>query len=66
MVLGYCQNFVSAQYLVNDLMKFDQVLRLCLGWNCNTYFVLLIYHRIMALGCSQNFVCAQYLADELI
>ena len=26
MVLGYRQNFVSAQYLGNKLMEFDQVL----------------------------------------
>ena len=26
MALGYSQNFVSAQYLVNDLTEFDQIL----------------------------------------
>ena len=25
MALGYCQNFISSQYLVNKLMKFDQI-----------------------------------------
>ena len=28
MALGYCQNFVSTQYLGNRLMEFDQVLRM--------------------------------------
>ena len=28
MVLVCCQNFVSAQYLVNELMEFDQFLRM--------------------------------------
>ena len=26
MALGYCQNFVSAQFFVNELMEFDQIL----------------------------------------
>ena len=26
-ILGYCQNFISAQYLVKELMKFDQILQ---------------------------------------
>ena len=28
MTLGCCLNFVSAQYIVNALMKFDQILRI--------------------------------------
>ena len=28
MPLGYCQNFVSAQYLVNESMEFDQILHM--------------------------------------
>ena len=26
MALGYCQNYVSAPYLVNQSMEFDQIL----------------------------------------
>ena len=39
MALGCCQNFISAQYLVNELMAFDQILHMHLpssdiGWDC--------------------------------
>ena len=41
MVLEWCQNFVSVQYLENKFMEFDQVLHMHrywqhLGWNCYT------------------------------
>ena len=26
MALGYCQNFIFAQYLVNKMMEFDKIL----------------------------------------
>ena len=35
MALDFCQNFVSAQHLENELMEFDQILHMnCLGWDC--------------------------------
>ena len=30
--LGRCQNFISAQYLVNELMECDQILHMPLYW----------------------------------
>ena len=41
MIHDFCQNFVSAQYLENELMKFDQIMHMHwywqdLGWDCYT------------------------------
>ena len=55
MALDYCQNFVSAQYLENELMEFFismDVNQICVG--IITYTFVQIYNRVMALGYCQN------------
>ena len=54
MAFSYCQNFlVSAQYLVNKLMEFDQILHMHGLYEIKVgivmYQFLQIYNRVMAL-----------------
>ena len=49
MALDYCQNFISAQYLENNLMELDQILHvywrwLDLGWDCYTSIFANLQH----------------------
>ena len=66
MAFGQCQNFVSAQYLVNDsLTNFAYALTLT-----RTMFGLLnvhfwqIYNAVMGLWWGQDFVSAKYLVNK--
>ena len=70
MALGYCQNFVSTQYLVNELVKFDQHFAYALTFTRSMLRLLCInfckFTTVMALGYNQNFASAQYLGKKLM
>ena len=68
MALGYSEDLVSAQYLVNKSMEFEQNLQ-CIDLK-HIYMGLVmhpfsqIYNRVKALGYHQNFIFAQYLVNQ--
>ena len=71
MGLGYCQNFVYAQYLANLSMEFDQTLYICIYLNHIKVGIVAvpfsqIYNTVMALGYHSELVSAQYFEIELI
>ena len=71
MALGYCQNFVSAQYLLNQSMKFDQMLHnYALTITRSGLGLLPINFRkfttVMAHGYCQNFISAKYLENKSV
>ena len=45
MALGYCQNFVSAQYLVNKLIEFDLV---CICVDVDQIYVGIVTRQFLA------------------
>ena len=70
MALDCCQNFVSAQYLENKVLDFDQILHMLWYWQdlgCDYYTSISAnLQQIMALDCCQNLVSAQYLEYKLM
>ena len=79
MVLDLRLNFVSAQYLENQLTEFYQILYLRsswqdLAWDCYTSFFAYLYQSYGPVFVSElwpciytkNFVSAQYLGNQLI
>ena len=69
MALDLRQNFVSAQYLENQLVEFHQILYMHssgqdLAWDCYMSFFAHLY-RVMALYLCQNLVYPQYPKNKL-
>ena len=70
MALEYCQNFVSAQYHVNESME---IIRFYVCIDLKQILVGIvtrqfsqIYNSVMALDFLKNFVSTQYLANQLM
>ena len=67
MALDYCQSLVSALYLVNKLMEFDQMLHTQYALTLTrSRLGLLCVNRVVALYYHQNFVAIQYLVNKLV
>ena len=61
--LYLCQNFISAQFLENQLIEFHQILYMHSSWQDLTWDCLQICTRAMALDVCRKFVSAQYLEN---
>ena len=64
------QNFVSAQYLQNELTEFNKKFCTCMGTRfslglLDVFFFSRNCNEVMALDAHQNFVSTQYVDNEL-